>query len=430
MKKKIIILLCVLLGLSWYAAISETLNNPKKLAAHMEAAAEFEAQGIYVDAITEYEQALTYRPNDLEISLKMANAYLQMGNSSKFENICKEYAKINQNDTAAMDCLMDYYSENEYSVDAVKFLNDFLAEYPENENAQKWMLKFKGSFTTMYGTYEEKPQIAYETMVIMKEDGKYLITDRKGKKLFETTYEEIHPFSKDGFALVKSEGVYSYIDKDGQRRLLAEKGYTNLGMLQGGRTIATKNDKFAYLDQKLKPVTEFAWDALTLIEEGMGAGQKNGKWAILNKNGEAQTEYIYEDVSVDENGFCSVQERIFVKEQGSYKMLNKKLEVVGELKFEAARPFAEGAYAAVCVNGKWGFVNTDGELVIECAYDDAQSFNNGFAAVCVDGKWGYIDESGYMAIEPQFTDAMGVSEEGVAAVLLEEWQLIQLSVFL
>lgn len=429
MKKKLIILLCVLLGLSWYTAISETINNPKKMAAHLEAAASYEAQGIYVDAVTEYEQALTYRPDDVEISLKMANAYLQMGNSSKFESICQNYAEGNQKDTTAMDCLMNYYSENEYSVDAVKYLNDFLADYPENENAQKWMLKFKGSFTYLYGEYSEKPKIANDNMIFEKNE-KYGVSDRKGKKILEPIYEEMYPFSKDGYALVKTEGVYSYIDIDGQRRLLAEKDYTDLGMLQNKRTVAALNGKFAYLDENLKPVTEFAWDALTLIEEGMGAGQKNGKWAIINKKGEAQTEYIYEDVSVDEYGFCSIKQRIFVKEQGSYKMLNKKLENVGDLKFDAARPFGDGSYAAVCMNGKWGFVNEDGELVIECVYDDAQSFSNGFAAVCVGGKWGYIDESGYMAIEPQFIDAMGVSKEGVAAVLNETWQLIQLSVFL
>ena len=59
MKIKLILVFCVLLGLSWFTAISEAVNNPKKVQEHLTRAAELEAQGVYVDAVTEYEQALT-----------------------------------------------------------------------------------------------------------------------------------------------------------------------------------------------------------------------------------------------------------------------------------------------------------------------------------------------------------------------------------
>ncbi len=74
MKIKLILVFCVLLGLSWFTAISEAVNNPKKVQEHLTRAAELEAQGVYVDAVTEYEQALTYVPGDTAISLKMAEA--------------------------------------------------------------------------------------------------------------------------------------------------------------------------------------------------------------------------------------------------------------------------------------------------------------------------------------------------------------------
>ena len=79
MKRNLIIIFCLLLGLSWYTAISAAINNPKEMQAHLEAAEAYEAQGIYVDAITEYEAALIYEPENLEISMKIANAYLKKG---------------------------------------------------------------------------------------------------------------------------------------------------------------------------------------------------------------------------------------------------------------------------------------------------------------------------------------------------------------
>lgn len=82
------------------------------------------------------------------------------------------------------------------------------------------------------------------------------------------------------------------------------------------------------------------------------------------------------------------------------------------------------------MDGKWGYVNAKGELEIECQYDDAQSFRNGFAPVCVDGKWGYIDEYNNLVIEPQFEAATPISETGTAAVKQEKWKLIQMNIFM
>lgn len=429
MKKKIIILLCLLLGLSWYMSISEVINNPKKIAAHMEKAAELEAKGIYVDAITEYEQALEYQPENVDISLKMADAYLKTGNSKKFQTICKEYAERNQKDMKALDHLMEYYIELDNQVSAVKYLNDFISLYPENENAQKWMLELKGSYTKLFCNYDELSEIGNGTMIVKKKE-LYGVTDSKGTELLPPTYEELYPFSKDGLALAKLDGIYIYIDTEGQRRLVPENIDPKRGMLTNKRGIAYSEGKYGYQDENLVSVTAYEWDALSLIEEGVGAGKKNGKWALVDKNGEEKTEYIYDDVLCDENGFCSIQQRIFVKEQNYYHMVDKKGKAIGELKLDTARPFSEGIYAAVCIDGKWGFADNEGNLVIECIYDDAKSFSYGFAAVCLEDRWGYIDESGYMVIEPQFKNVTEISEEGTAAVFDEEWELIQLSVFL
>ena len=428
MKRSLIIVFCLLLGLSWYMAISEIVNNPKKMQAHVEAAAAYEAQGIYVDAITEYEQALNYQPSDVEITLKMANAHLNTGSTKKFTSICKGLAESNQESTEAMDCLMNYYVENKAQLSAVKYLNEFLTTYPENENAQKWMLKLKGSYRNLISHYDELGVMANGTFVVKMDEG-YGIINSLGEEILEPLYEEVHPYSEAELALIKKDGAYIYVDKDGQTRLVPDKDIEEIGMMSSNRTVALKNGKKAYLDEKLQPVTEYVWEDLTQVAERTGAGKKSGKWALVNRSGEEKTEYIYEDVITDENGFCSMMKRIFVKEAGAYHLVDTKGESVGELKFENARAFSNGELAAVCQNGKWGFVNTEGELVIEYQFDDAKSFHNGFAAVCKEGKWGYIDETGYVIIEPQFTQITDISAEGTAAVFAEKWTLIQLNIF-
>ncbi len=58
--------------------------------------------------------------------------------------------------------------------------------------------------------------------------------------------------------------------------------------------------------------------------------------------------------------------------------------------------------------------------------DNANSFSCGLAPVQVDGKWGYKDANGNIIISPQFNMARSFNSKGVAAVLLTDWQLIKL----
>ena len=68
MKKKLVIIFLVLLALSWYMAVSDTIQKPGKVRACLAKAEELENQEIYVDAITQYEQALVYEPDNTHIS--------------------------------------------------------------------------------------------------------------------------------------------------------------------------------------------------------------------------------------------------------------------------------------------------------------------------------------------------------------------------
>ena len=61
--------------------------------------------------------------------------------------------------------------------------------------------------------------------------------------------------------------------------------------------------------------------------------------------------------------------------------------------YDDFRDFSEG-FAAVELDGKWGFVNENGEEVGPCEYDEVGDFSEGFAAVELDGKWGKVNTRG------------------------------------
>jgi hypothetical protein len=73
-----------------------------------------------------------------------------------------------------------------------------------------------------------------------------------------------------------------------------------------------------------------------------------------------------------------------------------------------------GGLAAVKSGDRWGYIDTNGALVIQPQFEAAYDFSEGMAAVRVGEKWGYIDSSGQMVIQPQF-EAASKFTEGLAA---------------
>ena len=70
-------------------------------------------------------------------------------------------------------------------------------------------------------------------------------------------------------------------------------------------------------------------------------------------------------------------------------------------------------------DGKWGFVDKDGNEIIPCKYDSIQDFSEELAAVMLNGKWGFIDKTGKEAIPCKY-DAADSFHEGAAKVKFEE----------
>ncbi|ANM11271.1 hypothetical protein AMK06_CH02932 [Rhizobium sp. N541] len=74
-------------------------------------------------------------------------------------------------------------------------------------------------------------------------------------------------------------------------------------------------------------------------------------------------------------------------------------------KFEVALPFSEGL-AAVRSEGKFGYINSSGEMVIAPAFDLARGFRKGHAEVVVGDKAGIIDRTGKFLLSPNYARAI------------------------
>jgi len=71
--------------------------------------------------------------------------------------------------------------------------------------------------------------------------------------------------------------------------------------------------------------------------------------------------------------------------------------------YDGVLAFSEGL-AAVFKNGKCGYINEKGRVIVPIEYDDGWPFSEGFAAVRKGEKWGIIDTKGKTVIKFIYDD--------------------------
>ncbi len=91
-----------------------------------------------------------------------------------------------------------------------------------------------------------------------------------------------------------------------------------------------------------------------------------------------------------------------------------KLVIPFNNNYESMSSFNNGV-SAVCSNGKYGLINTSGEVVLPCIYNTIVAFSEGIAIVEKDGKFGFIDSTGKQ-IAPCIYENIRDFKNGVAWV--------------
>ena len=148
----------------------------------------------------------------------------------------------------------------------------------------------------------------------------------------------------------------------------------------------------------LSPICLLAQER-TADENGLWGFMENGRWVIDPK---------YDDVGEFSNNMAAVCMA------GKWGYVNRDGVQVIPYKFEYAGEFTSHL-APVSMMGKFGYVDKRGNVVIPYKFDGARPFHEGYAAVSIAGKWGFIDVDGNQTIPFKFAQVTDFSE-GLAGV--------------
>jgi hypothetical protein len=111
-----------------------------------------------------------------------------------------------------------------------------------------------------------------------------------------------------------------------------------------------------------------------------------------------------------------------IESKGKF-MIDKQGGIIREIDSIFGK-FSDGlaqVHSGDAMNGKWGYINVQGEIAIEPIYENAMPFSQGLAAVLQstkDGyKWGFIDTNGKMVINPIY-DKVSNFDNGYSTVYI------------
>ena len=272
--------------------------------------------------------------------------------------------------------------------------------------------------------YEDIIYYAYNDVFIVQRNGKQGIADRKGNIKIDTKYTNISfggiyvnavdesgetqildldgnvvtdgyiakmP-TEDGqhFIVYNEEGIYKIIDNNGN--IVVDRSYTNIEEIANNYYIVANNRNNGIIDLTGKSLVELRYNSIVKLDntELLQANiSTTSTVSLINKN--MQIVVTMDNASIDvEDGYI----RLYSDTENRY------FDYAGN-ELSAKDVFPNNTMYAQEENGKWGFVDQNGNTKVAYDYDMVTELNEyGFAGIKKDGKWGVIDENGQVVQEP------------------------------
>lgn len=404
----------LLMVLSFYTVISSAVGEKKEYETCLAEARRLAELEVLEDALTYYQQALEIR-DTVEVTIEIGEMYTKNGWISDAVSWGEYVVEHFPEEPKAYDYLLKQYIEAGFYDDCFELREEAIGRNTKSAEFDEIMKEIEYVYEFANKRYEDVSIYSSGYTPYMDDEGLWGYADACGKNVIKAQFKWAGAFSSDGIAPVQStDGEFYYISASGNKKVAVQNltKCMDLGMSIDKVLPAGDNGVYSYYNQDFEKVIEGEYQMALPMNGGVAAVLKDGKWSLINEKGKALSKDTYDAVIYDEKGIVYRNERIFVKSGTKVLMIDEKGNQIGKTTYEDAKPFfsADGL-AAVKVNGLWGFVDKDGNMVIEPKYNNARSSSNGFAAVQVGSRWGFVDIVGNVVIEPLFEDAKDFTEK-------------------
>ncbi|MBU5439714.1 WG repeat-containing protein [Tissierella sp. MSJ-40] len=238
--------------------------------------------------------------------------------------------------------------------------------------------------------------------------------DEKGEFKINPKYDAALDFTEEGLAKVQKENLIGVVDKEGKEILpTAFQGVSNF---ENGFITAYRGNEFFifnYKGEQKFSTKDYAFlgshkDGLFLVAKQID--KNNVKMGFIDENGKEVIEPKYDRVWDFYNDKALVQEG-----EGKYKIIDKSGKTIKEFSYSYMAPDEKNeTYLFKDENQLYGYLNRDGEILVEPKFESATVFEDGYANVLKKTEnnilWGAINEKGEYIVEPEYTNLINLGK--------------------
>lgn len=396
-KKISIILVIVIVTIAgWFVSVNRFLGIDQEKAQTLlvQEADEYALKGLYVRAIPKYKEALTYDiGQNADIEAKLLNTYDLYGDMISYVKLAEKRMAANTAAEQEYIKVADYYISTNKLAAAMETVKlgmeqvggDRLGNYYE-ENRYECRTRAV-NYESIIPTYANTIMPAF--------DGeKWVYVNESGEDLGIGVFDTAVPFNDDGYAVVSVGGQYKTILESGDLYGIDKTGVEDVFAVSKSRVLAKCKGKYSYYDYDFQSLTQGShqYDQITSNNNGVAAVKDGNLWGIITDSGSTAVDFTLLDVAVNSLGNAFSGGHAMVKDSSGWYLIDTEGNRLNEKTYADAKApeSPQGCIAVADSNGKWGFADLDGNLVINYKYDDARSFSDNVAAVCVGETWEYI----------------------------------------
>lgn len=262
--------------------------------------------------------------------------------------------------------------------------------------------------------------------IVVNNEDKYGVIDFDSKIILEAKFEDIKQITGNHMYIVKQDGKWKVIDNE--QNIILEDNFYDVSQIVNDKIVVKKDNKYGVTltnkEEKIKPQYE---ELLHIFGEYYIA-KKDGKYGVVNTTNEIILPFEYSSISYqkDVDFIIADKENATLQEIYNNKFEKKLDGIISDINSEKAYfriytgeeykyynlKFEEKKSQDVLTDnnlflskkdGKYGYVNKEGNIIVDYIYEDATEFNKyGYAAVKQDGKWGALDKNGAVVIKTTY----------------------------
>ncbi len=429
-RKRLIIVTLILFNalaiikIAGYTQAQITENNELKNT--LETARYYKEKNLNMASLDFYQRALQ-EADTVEVRKEMIQAYegaLANGEIDE-QTVIDDFvlASVDQlwKQTGIYEIALDYFNKINEKEQMVEVIQRALSNNISSKKISQFYEKLSQEYIKL-NVFFQDVKYSNGELYCVSDGNQYGYIDGLGNVKISYMYDFASPYY-DGYAVVKS-GKYTYLtDENGKRwKYLDSKLISSCGM-GDGMVVENNGVKYKWINIDGTYMSK-EFDYIGKFSQNMAAVRENESWYIVNSEGKIISRK-YKSIKVNNLEECVTNHTIFVKDN-TWHILNEKMTAISASTFDDVDLCYGSEFFAFKKDGKWGFADYKGNVVIEPQYDEAKAFSNDYAGVKKDGKWGFINTQNKFQMSGDYQDVLYFTKDKTCFVKENDiWTMIK-----